>query len=101
MIQSGTNYTVVLPSTTVLPVFRYQGIIKIEDENSNIITIDSNGIKMESAGNIELKASGDVKIAGTNVSIKASAQFKAEGSAGVEMSSGATAILKGSIVQIN
>ncbi|MEO8237500.1 MAG: type VI secretion system tip protein VgrG [Flavobacterium sp.] len=78
-----------------------QGIIKIEDENSNIITIDSNGIKMESAGNIEFKATGDVKIEGTNVSISASAQFKAEGSGGVEMSSGATAVLKGSIVQIN
>lgn len=78
-----------------------QGVIIIEDENSNIITIDSNGIKMESAGNIELKATGDVTIEGTNVSLKANAQFKAEGSAGVEMSSSAVAIVKGSIVQIN
>lgn len=78
-----------------------KGVIIIEDENSNVITIDSNGIKMESAGNIEIKATGDVKIEGTNVSVSASAQFKAEGSAGAELSSGATAILKGSIVQIN
>lgn len=78
-----------------------KGVIVIEDENSNIITLDSNGIKMESAGNIEIKATGDVKIEGTNVSISATAQFKAEGSAGAELSSGATAILKGSIVQIN
>jgi Rhs element Vgr protein len=78
-----------------------KGVIKIEDENSNVITIDSKGIKMESAGNIEIKATGDVKIEGTNVSIKASAQLKAEGSAGAELSSGAAAILKGSIVQIN
>ncbi|OXB06246.1 type VI secretion system tip protein VgrG [Flavobacterium pectinovorum] len=78
-----------------------KGVIVIEDENSNVITIDSNGIKMESAGNIEIKATGDVKIEGTNVSISASAQLKAEGSAGAELSSGATAILKGSIVQIN
>jgi Rhs element Vgr protein len=78
-----------------------QGVIKIEDENSNVITIDSNGIKIESAGNVEFKSTGDIKIEGTNVSIKASAQFKAEGSAGVEMSSSATAVLKGSIVQIN
>ena len=78
-----------------------KGVIVIEDENSNVITIDSNGIKMESAGNIEIKATGDVKIEGTNVSISATAQFKAEGSAGAELSSGATAILKGSIVQIN
>lgn len=77
------------------------GTIIIEDENSNVITIDSNGIKMESAGKIELIATGDVNIEGANVNIKASAQFKAEGSAGVEMSSSATAILKGSMVQIN
>jgi len=78
-----------------------KGVIIIEDENSNVITIDSKGIKLESAGNIELKATGDVKIEGANVSINATAQFKAEGSAGAELSSGAAAILKGSIVQIN
>jgi Rhs element Vgr protein len=78
-----------------------KGVIIIEDENSNVITIDSKGIKMESAGNIELKATGDVKIEGTNVSVSATAQFKAEGGAGAEVSSGATTILKGSIVQIN
>ncbi|CAI2766915.1 type VI secretion system tip protein VgrG [Flavobacterium collinsii] len=78
-----------------------KGVIVIEDENSNVITIDSKGIKMESAGNIEIVASGDVKIEGTNVSLKATAQFKAEGSAGAELSSGAVAIVKGSIVQIN
>lgn len=78
-----------------------KGVIVIEDENSNVITINSKGIKLESTGNIEFKATGDIKIEGTNVSIKASAQFKAEGSAGAELSSGAAAILKGSIVQIN
>lgn len=77
------------------------GTIVIQDENSNVLTMDSGGIKMESAGKIELIATGDVTIEGANVSIKASAQFKAEGSAGVEMSSSATAVLKGGIVQIN
>ena len=77
------------------------GTITIEDENANVITIDEKGIRMESAGDISIKASGDVKIVGTNINIKASANFKAEGSKGVEISSSATAILKGSIVQIN
>ncbi|WP_130733216.1 type VI secretion system tip protein VgrG [Flavobacterium sp. J27] len=77
------------------------GTIVIEDENANVITMDSNGIKMESAGNIELLASGDVTIEGTNVNLTANAQLKAEGSAGIEVSSSATAVLKGSIVQIN
>ncbi|UGU16066.1 type VI secretion system tip protein VgrG [Sinomicrobium kalidii] len=77
------------------------GVIKMEDENSNIITMDSNGISMESAADIKLKAAGDVNIEGTNINLKANAQYKAEGNAGVEMSSGALAVLKGGIVQIN
>ncbi|WP_299899253.1 type VI secretion system tip protein VgrG [uncultured Aquimarina sp.] len=77
------------------------GSIVVEDDNSNIITVDSSGIAIESSSDINLTASGDVNIEGTNVNIKANAQFKAEGSAGVEMSSSATATLKGSLVQIN
>ena len=77
------------------------GVIKLEDENSNILTMDSSGIKIESAGNIELKASGDLKLEGTNITLTANAQFKAEGSAGAELSTGAIAVLKGSLVQIN
>lgn len=77
------------------------GTIVIEDDNSNIITINSDGISLESAGNIELNASGDVSIEGANVSITANAEFKAEGSAGAEISTSAVAKLKGSLVQIN
>ncbi|MBV5348423.1 Rhs element Vgr protein, partial [bacterium] len=77
------------------------GVIKLEDENSNVITMDPDGIKMESNGKISLKAAQDITIEGMNVSIKASAQFKAEGSAGVELSTGAIAKIQGSMVQIN
>ncbi|MGS2739391.1 type VI secretion system tip protein VgrG [Sinomicrobium sp. M5D2P17] len=77
------------------------GVIRMEDENSNIITMDSSGISMESPGDIQLKATGDVNIEGTNINMKANAQYKAEGSAGAEMSSSALAVLKGGIVQIN
>lgn len=76
-------------------------LIKLEDEYSNVVTIDSDGIKMESGKDIILKATGDVKVEGINVSLKASAQFKGEGSAGAEVSTSAVAILKGSMVQIN
>ena len=75
--------------------------IIIEDDHSNIVTLDSSGITMESAGDINIKASGDVNIEGTNVSIAANAEFKAEGSAGAEVSTSAIAVLKGSLVQIN
>ncbi|MBD8489280.1 type VI secretion system tip protein VgrG [Echinicola sp. CAU 1574] len=78
-----------------------EGTIVIKDENGNSLTVDSSGIVMESNGDINIKTSGDVNLEGTNVNIKANAQFKAEGSAGVEMSSSAIAVVKGSLVQIN
>lgn len=77
------------------------GIIQIEDENSNKITLNSGGIILESPSDISIKATGDLTLEGTNVSVKANAQFKAEGSAGAEVSTSAIAVLKGSMVQIN
>ena len=63
--------------------------------------INSDGISMESAGDIAIKATGDVNIEGTNVNIAATAEFKADGGAGAEVTTSAIAVLKGSLVQIN
>lgn len=76
-------------------------VITIEDDHSNVITLDSNGITMESQGDISIKATGDVNIEGMNIGINANAEFKAEGAAGAEVSTSAIAVLKGSLVQIN
>ncbi|MDP2686422.1 MAG: type VI secretion system tip protein VgrG [Aequorivita sp.] len=77
------------------------GVIKIEDENRNIITMDDSGIAMESGKDFSIKATGDCTIEAMNINVKANAQFKAEGSAGAEVSTSAVAVLKGSLVQIN
>ncbi|MFY7672180.1 type VI secretion system tip protein VgrG [Tenacibaculum sp. MEBiC06402] len=93
--------TIETPAGKVISLDEDEGAITIEDDNSNVIVINSDGISMESAGDIAIKASGDVNIEGTNVSIAANAEFKAEGSAGAEVSTSAIAVLKGSLVQIN
>lgn len=95
------SMTLETPAGKIITLDEDAGEIRLEDENKNVVTMDSNGIVIESAGNIEIKSKGDVTIEGVNVSIKANAQFKAEGAAGVEMSSNAVAVLKGSVVQIN
>ena len=95
------SVTVETPAGKILTLDEDAGEIRIEDDNSNIITLDDSGIVMESAGDIEIKASGDVKIEGTNINLTANAEFKAEGSAGAEVSTSAIAVLKGSLVQIN
>ncbi|HPF52254.1 MAG TPA: type VI secretion system tip protein VgrG [Draconibacterium sp.] len=89
------------PGGKIITVDDDSGEIKIEDENSNVSTFDSNGITLESQGDISIKAMGDIKLEGTNITLTANAQFKAEGSAGAEVSTGAVATLKGSLVQIN
>ncbi|HSF56048.1 MAG TPA: hypothetical protein VLA71_19990, partial [Algoriphagus sp.] len=78
-----------------------EGSILLEDENGNKVTLSSDGISLDSAKDIILKASGDVKIEGTGIEIKASAQMKAEGGSGAEFSSSGSTKVKGSIVQIN
>jgi len=93
--------TIETPAGKIISLDEDAGAITIEDDNSNVVTINSDGISMESAGDIAIKASGDVNIEGTNVNIAANAEFKAEGSAGAEVSTSAVAVLKGSLVQIN
>lgn len=77
-----------------------QGIL-MEDQNGNKLTLNADGITLESAADVSIKASGDVKVEGANVEASAQAQFKAEGSGGVEVSSSANTTIKGSLVQIN
>jgi len=83
--------------------------ISLTDQNGNSIVLDDSGIKLTSAkditleatGKLTLKATQDASLEGMNVNAKANAQFKAEGNAGAEVSTSAIAILKGSLVQIN
>lgn len=89
------------PAGKKVTIDENSGVIKIEDENRNIITMDNNGIAMESGKDFSIKATGDCTIEAMNINVKANAQFKAEGSAGAEVSTSAIAVLKGSLVQIN
>lgn len=95
------SYTLQTPAGKKVILDEDADIIKIEDEHSNVLTLSSDGITMESAGDIKIKASGDLNLEGTNINLKASAQFKAEGSSGSEVSSGAVTVIKGSQVKIN
>jgi Rhs element Vgr protein len=75
--------------------------ITIEDQNGNKITMSSDGISLESAKDVQIKANGDVKAEGVNINLNANAQMVAKGSASAEISSSGNTVVKGSIVQIN
>jgi Rhs element Vgr protein len=95
------NITLETPAGKKIIIDDDAGSVTMLDENNNKIEMSSGGITLESASDITIKASGDVKVEGTNVNNKANAQFKAEGSGGAELSTSAVAVVKGSLVQIN
>jgi Rhs element Vgr protein len=89
------------PKGNKIMLSQESGSIVVNDENGNKLELTPDGITMSSPGNVSITASGDVTIKGANISVSAQAQFKAEGSAGAEMSTSGQAVVKGSIVMIN
>jgi len=95
------SYTLETPAGKKIIVDEDQDVITIEDDHSNMISLNADGITIESAGDINIKAGGDLNMEGTNISVAANAELKGEGGSGAEISSGAITIIKGSQVQIN
>ncbi|MCH5716197.1 type VI secretion system tip protein VgrG [Niabella hibiscisoli] len=76
--------------------------IRLKDEHGNSISMNSDGVTIQSSKDIILKAAVDITVeAGTNAEISAGASLKASGSAQAEMSSSGTTTIKGSMVMIN
>lgn len=67
--------------------------IEMEDQNGNKITMDNTGITLESAKDIVLKATGDIKAEGVNITISANASS--------ELSASGSTTIKGGMVKIN
>jgi uncharacterized protein involved in type VI secretion and phage assembly len=93
--------TIETPAGNKITLSEDEKSITVVDQNGNKMEMTSDGINMESPGEIKVKATKDLTLEGMNVNVKASAQLKAEGSAGAELSSGANCVVKGAMVQIN
>ena len=95
------SFTLETPNGNKVILSDDSGSILIEDENGNKVEMTSDGITIDSPGDINITAAGDANIEATNINVKASAEFKAEGSAGAEVTTSAIAKVQGSLVQIN
>ena len=89
------------PNGNIITLSEENGGILIKDENNNKIEMTSDGIVIESAGDLTLTATGDLTLEGSNVEASATGNFKAEGSGGAKLSSSSTTEIKGSLVNIN
>jgi Rhs element Vgr protein len=83
--------------------------VEVKDQNHNVITMDSSGMKMESpleikikAGtNLTLEAGAQFIIKALSLSAKASGDVTVEGSASAKLSSSGITEMKGSLIKIN
>jgi uncharacterized protein involved in type VI secretion and phage assembly len=95
------SVTIETPAGKKVIIDEDAGEITLQDENSNTLKMNKDGISIESGKDLIMKATGDVTIEGMNIEITGQAEVKASGNAGTEVSSSATTTIKGSIVQIN
>ena len=95
------SITIETPKGKKIVIDDGDGSIVVTDETGNSVTLNSEGIALESPRDIVLKATGDVSVEGMNVTVKANASATLEGSAGAALKSSGTTEVKGSLVQIN
>ncbi|THH39409.1 type VI secretion system tip protein VgrG [Neolewinella litorea] len=81
------------PGGDKLHLLGKDGKVLLADANGNQLEMSAQGITLESAGDLTLKASGKILIDGSTVDIKSASTGKFE--------AGATLDLKGSLIQIN
>ena len=93
--------TLTTPKNNSIVLNDEDGGIFIEDQNGNKITLDSNGICIETNKALQFKATQDTTMEGNNTTVKANAQLKLQGNAGSELSASGNTVVKGAIVQIN
>ncbi len=90
------------PAENQLVLSEEDEAITLKDQHGNSVLLNSDGITLESAADMNVKSSGDITIeAGGALELKAGTELKGEGAAGVEISSSATMKISGSLVEIN
>lgn len=76
--------------------------IFLKDQHGNKISINSEGIKIESTQDVNLTAAQNMKLEGKQIAAQASTGFKADGGGGCELSAGnGMTTVKGATVMIN
>jgi Rhs element Vgr protein len=96
------SISVETPKGNRLEINDQDGLMRVVDEPGNSITLDSEGISLESPGSIVIKATGQASIEAANINIKASPDsLTLEGTLSTALRSDGATEVKGSVVQIN
>ncbi len=94
--------TLETPAGNVFTMSEEDKKVSLVDQNGNKIEMTADGIVIESAKALQLKAGTELKLeSGTALSVKGGSELKMEGASGVELSSSAITKVKGSLLQLN
>ncbi len=94
--------TLETPAGNVLTLSEQDRTVSLADQNGNKLKMTPDGITVQSAKVLTLKAGTELKLeSGTAMSIKGGSELKLEGTAGAELSSSAITKVKGSLLQLN
>lgn len=113
---SDKSLIITTPAGKKMTISENAGVISIQDENNNKISMDSSLVSVVSGADISIKATGDVSIEGVNVKVQASSSFSLDAggssldagngsatlkSATVDVEGSAQTTIKGGMVMIN
>lgn len=93
--------TLQTPAENKIVVNDDEGSILLSDQNGNTITMNSDGIAIESAKDIILKAANNIKAEGVKIEAAASSEFAAKGNTKAALQSSGQTEIKGGTVMIN
>jgi Rhs element Vgr protein len=95
------SFTTETPKGKKIVIDEDAGTIELADENSNKIVMNADGITIEAAKAVTIKAGTDLNLECMNAEMKADVNAKIKAGASMEVSSGGSTTVKGSMVQIN
>ncbi|WP_257670737.1 type VI secretion system tip protein VgrG [Parapedobacter tibetensis] len=95
------SVTIETPGGRKLAMNDDAGTIELEDPNGNKIVLDSEGILVEAATNLTLKAGNSISIQAAQLDVKADMSAKIAGGSALSIESSGIAEIKGSMVMIN
>jgi Rhs element Vgr protein len=101
-IDDGENSIVIeTPGSRIFKLDDSANTITVNDGAGNKITMEPNGVTVEAAVNLTLKAGTTLSLAAPQISIKADGAMSMEGSGGISVKSSGITEITGSMVKIN
>jgi Rhs element Vgr protein len=95
------SYILETPGGKKVTLHDKDGIVKVEDENGNKITMEASSVTVESATSLKLKAATDITLEAVNITLTPSSQFSVSAGGSEIKAGGGSAEFKSAMVKVD